>query len=84
MFTTNTINRVLPIKFQDQLNNYIGEELLQITEKENIEKIKEFLEFEKVSAQAQCQVTGGQNREPQRTGQVNVTNQDGRYRDRAT
>ena len=59
-YTTNTIRKLLPMKFQDQFNDYLGEEGLNIIEKDKLEKIKKFLEKKKLSAQAQFQVTGGQ------------------------
>ena len=64
-FTSNTIRRYLPFKFQDQLNDHIG--ALQMTEKDKLEKIKDFLELKKVSAQQQCQVTGGLEQENRRS-----------------
>ena len=71
-FTTNTIRRHLPFKLQDQLNDYIGE--LGISEEEKLKKIKGFLEGKKISAQQQCQVTGGQEQEQMRfTGKTNYS-----------
>ena len=63
-FTTNTIRRHLPFKFQDQLNDHIG--VLGISEEEKLEKIRGFLEVKKVSAQQQCKVTGAHDNDQKR------------------
>ena len=46
-------------KYWDQLNYFLGEDGLTITEDEKLTRIKEFLKMKKISVQQECQVTGG-------------------------